>query len=318
MSAEHAAKATQKIRVAAPAGVVYGLIADAVKWPLYFSPTAHVEQLEFDGERERLRMWSLMDGRLKSWISWRHLDPVERRVEFRQELPASPLNSVGGTVTVRPFGPQDTELELLYDFSLDGDLPADVEWSERATDGVSRTNLTDLKGFAERWTRLDDLVLSFEESVRINGPAELVYDFLYRAGDWPGLVPHVARVDLTEEAPGVQRMTMEAVTEHGSHTTESVRICFPHAGRIIYKHTTTAPLLEAHTGEWCVAPDETGVTVFAQHNVVLREEDIAAVLGEHVGLAQARWHVREALSRHSLALLEQARKHAESAVRMLG
>jgi aromatase len=297
--------------------VVYGLIADAVKWPLYFSPSIHVEQLEFDGERERLRMWSLMDGQLKSWTSWRHLDPVERRVEFRQELPASPLTSLGGTLNVRSEGPHCTELELLYDFSVTGDLPDDVAWVERVADGNSRAQLADLKGFAERWTRLDELVLSFEDSVRINGPAELVYDFLYRAGDWPELVPHVTRVDLTEDAPGVQRMTMETLTEDGSHTTESVRICFPHAGRIIYKQTATPTLLEAHTGEWSVIPDETGVTVVAQHSVVLREENIAAVLGEHAGLAHARRHVREALGRNCRALLAQAEKHAESAVRML-
>ncbi|MFD3701211.1 aromatase/cyclase [Streptomyces sp. NPDC058646] len=317
MSAEHAARATYKVRVAAPAGVVYGLLADAVKWPLYFSPNAHVERLEFDGERERLRMWTLMDGRLKSWISWRHLDPLERRVEFRQELPASPLGSMGGTLTVRPRGRDETELEVLYDFSVTGGLPDDVAWAERATDGASRTQLADLKAFAERWTRLDELVLSFEDSVRVTGPPELVYDFLYRAGDWPGQVPHVTRVDLTEDAPGVQRMTMETLTGHGPHTTGGVRISFPHAGRIVYKETTPPPLLEAHTGEWVVVPDETGVTVIAQHNVVLREADVAAVLGEGAGLADARRHVRESLGRSSLELLARAKEHAESAVRML-
>ncbi|WP_331725806.1 aromatase/cyclase (plasmid) [Streptomyces xanthophaeus] len=317
MSAERVAKATHTVDVAAPAGVVYGLLADAVKWPLYFSPHVHVERLEFDGERERLRMWSLMDGQLKSWISLRHLDPLERRITFRQELPASPLASLDGTLTVRSEDPHTTEVELLYDFGVVGDLLDDVAWMERATAGISRTQLAELKGFAMCWTRLDELVLTFEDSVRTTGPAELVYDFLYRAGDWPELVPHVTKVDLSEGAPGVQRMTMETLTEHGSHTTDSVRICFPHAGRIIHKQTTTAPLLEAHTGEWCVVPDETGVTVFAQHSVVLREEDIAAVLGEHASLADARRHVRESLGRRSLALLAQAKKHAENAIRIL-
>lgn len=317
MITEHADKIPYKVRVAAPAGVVYGLLADAMKWPLYFSLNIHVEQLEFEGERERLRMWSLVDGQLKSWISWRHLDPVERCVAFRQEVPAAPLDSMGGTLTARPEGPHATELELLYDFRVTGGLPDDVAWADQAAASASLTQLADLKCFAERWTRLDELVLSFEDSVRILGPAQLVYDFLYRAGDWPELVPHVTRVDLSEDAPGVQRMTMDTLTEHGSQTTDSVRICFPHAGRIIYKQTTPPPLLEAHVGEWSVIPDETGVTVLAQHSVVLREEDIAGVLGGHAGLAEARRHVREALGRSSLALLALAKRHAESAVRML-
>ncbi|MFG2754453.1 aromatase/cyclase [Streptomyces xanthophaeus] len=314
---EHARRIPYKVRMAAPAGVVYGLIVDAVKWPLYFSLSVHVERLELDGERERLRIWSLVDGRLESWISWRRLDPVERCVEFRQEVPAAPLDSMGGALTARAQGPHTTELELQYDFRVTGGLPEDVAWADGAAARASLTQLADLKALAERWTRLDELVVSFEDSVRVHGPAELVYDFLYRAGDWPELVPHVTRVDLSEDAPGIQRMTMNTLTEHGSRTTDSVRICFPHAGRIIHKQTAPSPLLEAHTGEWSVIPDETGVTVVAQHSVVLREEDIATVLGEGAGLAEARAYVREAVGRPGLDLLAQAKRHAESAVRML-
>ncbi|MGW0761143.1 aromatase/cyclase [Streptomyces sp. NPDC002814] len=317
MSAELADKTTHTVRVSAPAGVVYALIADAVKWPLYVSPVIHVEQPEFDGERGWLRMWSLRDGRLESWTSWRHLDPVERRVEFRQELPASPFNSMSGTVQVRSTGPHRTELELRYDVRAAEGTAGHAAWVERAADGGSRAHLAGLKAFAERWTRLDELVLSFEDAVRIHGPAELVYDFLYRAGNWPGLVPHVTRVDLTEDAPGVQHLTMQTQTESGAHTTQSVRICFPHAGRIVYKETATSALLQAHTGEWSVVPDETGVTVIAQHSVVLREEHIAAVLGGHAGVAHARRYVRDRLGRQCLAVLAQAEKHAQSAVRML-
>ncbi|MFE6829195.1 aromatase/cyclase [Streptomyces sp. NPDC057690] len=317
MSGERVDRATHTVHVAAPAGVVYAVLADAARLPLYFSPSIHVERLESDGERERLRMWSLLDGQLKSWTSWRHLDPVERRIEFRQELPAAAHSSMSGILHARSRGPHRTELELQYDVSVTGDLPEVGAWTGRAADGSSRTQFADLKSIAERWTRLDDLVLSFEDAVRVNGPAELVYDFLYRAGDWPGPVPHVARADLTEDAPGVQRLTTQTLTEYGSYTTDSVRICFPHAGRIVHKETTPHTLLEAHTGEWSVVPDESGVSVIAQHSVVLREENITAVLGEHAGLGQARRQVREELGRDSRALLAHAKQHAESAVRML-
>jgi hypothetical protein len=224
---------------------------------------------------------------------------------------------MGGTLDVRAQGPHRTELEVRYHYGVADGRPADEAWVERAIARNSRTQLAELKSFAERWTRLDDLVLSFEDSVRVNGPAELVYDFLYRAGDWPELVPHVTRADLTEDTPGVQRMTMETLTEYGSHTTDSVRICFPHAGRIVHKQTMPHVLLEAHTGEWSVVPDESGVTVFAQHSVVLREENAADVLGEGAGLAHARRHVREELGLDSRALLAHAKRHAEGAVRML-
>ncbi|WP_405791580.1 aromatase/cyclase [Streptomyces sp. NBC_01506] len=303
--------------MAAPAGVVYAVLADAANLPLYLSPSIHVERLQSDGERERLRMWSLVGGELKSWTSWRHLDPVRRRIEVRQEPPASPLDSMGGVFGIRGEGPHDTELELLYGFSVTDDMPEDLAWVERAADLTARAQLADLKSCAERWTRLDELMLSFEDSVRVNGPAELVYDFLYRAGDWPELVPHVTSVDLAEDTPGVQRMSLRTLTGHGSHTTESVRICFPHAGRIIFKQTAPPALLAAHTGEWLVVGDERGVSVSAKQSVVLREENITAVLGEGADLAGARRHVRRELGQDCLSLLALAKQHAESAVRML-
>ncbi|MBL1087696.1 SRPBCC family protein [Streptomyces actinomycinicus] len=313
MSAERVDRAAHRVHVSAPAGVVYAVLADGAKLPLYCSQSVHVERLEFDGERERLRMWALVGGKVQSWMTWRRLDQLERRLEFVQKLPGSSLDSVRGVLSVRPEGPHDSELELRY--GLD-DLP-ETEWVKQAAGLDVRAQLNQLKGFAERWTRLDDLVLSFEDSVRVHGPAELAYDFLYRAGDWPELVPDVARVALTEEAPGVQRTVLDRLTESGSHTTAAVRICFPHAGRIVYKQTATLPLLAAHTGEWSVTPDEMGTTVTSRQTVVLREEEITAALGRGAGLADARRHVRAMLGRHSLTLLDLARQHAESAVRML-
>ncbi|MEU3838519.1 aromatase/cyclase [Streptomyces sp. NPDC028635] len=318
MSAERVHRTTHEVTVAAPAGVVYGLISDAVQWPLYFPPNVHVEQLEFDGTRERLRMWATANGQIKSWTSRRVLDHVARRVEFRQELPAEPVQSMGGTWIVEPLGADRSKLTLLHDFTVAGDDPEAVAWVERATDGNSRAELANLRTLAEGWTKLDDLVLTFEDSVRVDGPAELVYDFLYRVADWPELVPHVSRLDVTEDEPGVQVMAMDTVTSDGStHTTESVRVCFPDAGRIVYKQTATPALMSAHTGEWNVVPDETGVTVSSRHSVVLREENIERVLGEGAGVAAARRFVREALGRNSTATMNLAKQHAESAVTVL-
>jgi ribosome-associated toxin RatA of RatAB toxin-antitoxin module len=300
MSVERAKGVTRTIHVAAAAGVVYALIADAAKWPLYLSPCIHVERLEFDGERERIRVWALLDGRLQSWVSLRRLDLVERRVEFCHELPSSLVEVAGSSMNIRSEGPCDTLLELLVHFKL-----ADLS---------SSADLAELKSAAERWTRLDELTLSFEQSVHIEGPAESAYDFLYRVGDWPGLVPFAARADVTEDAPGVQRVAMETVTEHGTYSTESVRICFPHAGRILCKGIGALPLLDAYTVEWSVVPDETGTIATVRHCVVLREEELFAVLGAGADLADGRRFLREVLSRNSLALLMLAKAHAESSV----
>ncbi|MFF5448572.1 aromatase/cyclase [Streptomyces sp. NPDC012888] len=314
MSAEQVHRTSHEVEIDAPAGIVYGIVADTEKWPLYFPPNVHVERLEFDGRNERLRIWATANGTVKTWTSRRELDAVRRRVEFRQEVPAAPLTGMGGTWIVEELGETSTRLTLLHDFTVADDRAEDVEWVLRATDTNSGAELGRLKALAERWTELDDLVLDFEDSVHVDGPAELVYDFLYRVGDWPERVPHVDRLDLVEETPGVQVMSMDTRTADGSvHTTESVRVCFPEDRRIVYKQTATPALMAAHTGEWTVKPDGTGLTVTSRHGVVLRPENIARILGPEADVATARRYVREALGRNSGATLELARKFAETA-----
>ncbi|MGW3989901.1 aromatase/cyclase [Streptomyces sp. NPDC004830] len=314
MSAEQVHRTSHDVEIAAPAAVVYGFIADTERWPLFFPPNVHVQRLEFDGTSERLRMWATANGAVKSWTSRRTLDPAARRVDFRQEIPAAPLTGMGGTWAVEELGPDSSRLTLLHDFTVADDRPEDAEWVDRATDTNSRAELGRVKALAERWGRLDDLVLSFQDSVRVDGPAEPVYDFLHRVGDWPELVPHVTRLDLTEPAPGVQIMAMDTRTADGStHTTESIRICFPDAGRIVYKQTATPALMDAHTGEWTVVPDATGVTVTSHHHVVIREEAIARVLGPNSTLEDTRRYIRQALGRNSTATLNLAKQHAETA-----
>ncbi|WP_405987830.1 aromatase/cyclase [Streptomyces sp. NBC_00986] len=306
------------IDVAAPAGVVYGLIADSVRWPLFFPPSIHVERLDFDGVRERLRMWVTANGQVKSWTSDRVLDAARRTVSFRQTLPATPAASLGGVWTVEAAGAGSCRLTLRHEFTAVDDRAQDVAWLERAINANTRSELEQLRSFAERWTDLDALTLSFEDSVRVKGPAELVYDFLYRAADWPAVVPHVHRVDLAEPQAGVQQMTMVTSTAAGVvHGIETVRVCFPHAGRIVYKQVVCPKLVAAHTGEWSVVPDETGVTVVSQHSVVLRDDAEQRVLGAGTDLERARRTVRAELGRSSVQLLELAREHAKSAIHVL-
>jgi aromatase len=319
MSVERVHRTSYAVDVAAPAGVLYGLVADTTQWPLFVPPTVHVERLDFDGTRDRFRMWVTANGSVNSWISRRYLDAENRTIDFHQEIAAAPAAHMGGRWVVEELGRDRSRITLLHDFTVTGDDPAGTEWLTRATDDNSRAELARLKQTAELWDRIDELQLTFEESVRVQGPAELVYDFLYGVQDWPDQLAHVARAEVREEQPGIQIVTMDTVTPGGgpAETTESVRVCFPHAGRICFKQTRTAPLITAHSGEWSVTPDENGVTAVATHNVLLREDAVETVLGPGADLAQARRYVRDSLGAASAATLGLARRHAESAVRVL-
>ncbi|MGW4141726.1 SRPBCC family protein [Streptomyces mirabilis] len=328
------------VRVAAPAGVVYGMLADAARWPVFLPSVVHVERLDFDGVQERLRMWELADetgagnpdnpdadaggvggvleGRVGSWYARRVLHPDVRAVVFEQEDAVWPGSVTSGVWSVRPAGETECVLGLRQERGL-AVAAADGAGARREAEADVHRRLAQVRRAAGRWEQWDELLLSFEDRVRIEGPAELVYDFLYRIGDWPGRVPHVERTGVCEDVPGIQVVSLDTCAAPGGRTvsTRAVRLCFPHAGRIVYKETLTPELVAAHSGEWSLLPDASGVTVVAAHQVMLRQEAVAPVLGAGTGLLEARDHVRAWLSRASTETLGLAKWHAESTVRRL-
>ncbi|QFZ78452.1 hypothetical protein GFH48_38960 [Streptomyces fagopyri] len=312
------------VEVAAPAGVVYGLLADAVRWPVFLPSYVHVERLDFDGTQERLLVWEVADeagapgGHVRSWHTRRVLRPQDRTVVFEQEDQARPGLVTSGVWTVRPAGETRCVLALRQERVLPVLLAADDSRLRADADADVRSRLGLLRGAAEQWEELDELLLSFEDRIRVEGPAELVYDFLYRIEGWEERLPHVEGTRVREDAPGVQVVLADTCgAQGGTVTTRAVRLCFPHAGRIVYKETLTPRLLAAHSGEWSLLPDASGVTVVSAHRVMLRQDAVARELGENTSLLEARRHVHGWLSRADRQALDLAKWHAESTVRRL-
>ncbi|MEI5099115.1 aromatase/cyclase [Streptomyces sp. PmtG] len=300
------------VTVAAPADVVYGIIADVTLWPQYFAPNVHVEHLERDETSERIRIWALANGEVKNWVSRRTLDPVARRIEFRQEVSAPPVAAMGGTWVVSAVDEETALLELHHDFAAVDDDPAGMEWITAAVDRNSAAELDNIRDLAERHEELDGLVFAFDDTVEMAADGAAVFDFLNRADLWPERLPHVARLDLAEDEPGVQVMAMDTSARDGStHTTESVRVVFG-PDRIVYKQTTVPGLMTAHTGRWTIAPSGDGVAVTSRHTVTLKPEAVAPVLGAGKTVADARAYVHQALSTNSTHTLKLAKAYAEA------
>lgn len=314
MSYRRVHSAQHTVRVAAPAGVVYGLLADASRWPVFAPRHVHVERMDFDGTEEHLRVWEVAGGQVRSTLARRVLRPHSRSIEFEQQDALWPGLSTAGRWSVEAQGEERALVTLRHERppAGPGDLPDAVEAGVRA-------QLAWVRQTAGAWDRLDELLLSFEDGVRVEGPGELVYDFLYRIEDWAGLIPHVERARVTEDQPGVQVAALDTCAEESGRTVgvETVRLCFPHAGRIVYKETVTPELIAAHSGEWYLVPDASGVTVVSAHHVMLREEAVEPLLGQGATLLEARRHVREWLGRASTETLALAKWHAESAVHRL-
>lgn len=315
MSSEQEHFAQHTISVDAPAGVVYGMLADAVRWPVFLASHVHVERMDFDGVTEQLRMWDVTADHVRSSRTRRVLKPQSRSIEFEQQDTFWPDAPTTGAWTVVP---EDGDRSLV---TLRQDLPPAGPYRSTAHDAHAdvRAQLDGVREMAERWDRLDELLLSFEDSVLVDGPFELVYDFLYRIENWAETIPHVEWTSVTEDQPGVQLAAMDTCAEETGETVtvEAVRLCFPHAGRIVFKETVTPELIAAHAGEWYLLPEHSGVRVGCTHHVLLREEAVAPVLGEEATLADTRRYVREWLGRASTEALGLAKWHAESAVRRL-
>ncbi len=301
-----------EIMVNAPAAAVYRLIAEVENWPRIFPPTVYVDHVERSGQHERIRIWATANGEAKNWTSGRVLDPAKLRIEFRQEVSTPPVAAMGGSWLIEPISAGESLVRLLHDYRAVGDDPDNMAWIEQAVDRNSRSELAALKTSAELASgSADDLMLSFEDTVRIDGAAKDVYDFINEAQLWKERLPHVVRVSLTEDTPGLQILEMDTRTKDGStHTTKSVRVCFPHS-KIVYKQITVPALMTLHTGYWRLADDGDGVTATSQHTVVINTANIAKVLGAEAGVPEARKFIRNALSTNSRATLGHAKEYAE-------
>jgi len=306
-----------QVRVNAPAAEVYRLIAEVQNWPCLFPPTVYVDHLERSADAERIRIWATANGEVKNWTSRRVLDPARLRIEFRQEVSAPPVAAMGGAWLIEPLSATESLVRLQHDYRAVDDDPKHLAWIEQAVDRNSRSELDALKANVELATGAGgELMFSFTDTVAIGGAAKDVYDFLNEAQLWGERLPHVARVALTEESPGLQILEMDTRTKDGAtHTTKSVRVCFPYH-KIVYKQITLPALMTLHTGYWLVTEkpvaDGTELEVTSQHTVVINEANIGRILGADAGVAQARMFVHNALSANSLATLGYAKEYAES------
>ncbi|MCO5971430.1 aromatase/cyclase [Actinoallomurus soli] len=310
MAASAVRDTEHEINVSAPAERVYALIADVGRWPEIFPPTVHAECVERDGNSELIRLWATANGAAKTWTSRREHDPEQMSVSFRQERSQYPVGGMGGKWIVEPVSASECRVRLLHDYFAASDDPADLEWIDQAVERNSRSELAALKTSAELTG--PDRLITFEDTVTVDGSAKDVYDFINEARLWSQRLPHVARVSLEEETPGLQILEMDTSTKDGSvHTTRSVRVCRPYTS-IVYKQIVVPALMTLHTGRWLIEErDGAGVSVTSRHTVRINTERITEVLGAGADAETAQRFVRTALSGNSMTTLRAAKAYAE-------
>lgn len=294
-STEHSAT------VDAPAADVYDLLADVGWWPLLFAPTIHAERVDFDGTAERIRICAIAGDDVKAWSSRRTFDPTALRIEFCQEVTPAPAATMSGEWQLEPKGERQARVRLRHTYSAIGDDPEKLAWIAAAVDRNSTAELRGLVELVAGQVTLSNTCLEFADTVTFDGSAAAAYEFLRAADRWPDRLPHVASMELTENADGVQWMTMQTKAPDGDlHTTRSVRLCEP--GRIRYKQVQRPRALAAHCGEWTVTANE----LTSRHRVRLDVAWVREILGPDATLDTAAAAVRRSLSANSRVTLNQA------------
>ncbi len=296
--------------VSGPPEQVFDLVADVRRWPVIFGPTVHVDHFGRDGDRERLQLWALVNGRVSTWTSSRVLDPAARRIRFAQDRSQAPVASMRGEWSLRPLSGDRTEVLLTHEFSVVDDDPAAVDWVRAALHRNSPAELDALARIAGLGHSVGDLVFEFEDTVTVPGAVADAYEFVDRADRWVERLPHVRRVALTEDEPGIQTLEMETVTAEGTaHTTRSVRV-FRALDLIAYKQLVPPRLLLGHSGTWTFAERGGDTLATARHQVAVDPAVAREQFGPADPVGRARSYVREALGGNSRATLGRAAEFA--------
>ncbi|WP_050512186.1 SRPBCC family protein [Streptomyces rimosus] len=299
-----------------PAGLAFDLMADVSRWPQYFSAVVHTERAEAEpaeagAEQDRVTVWALRGGdAVRHWTSHRTVDRAALRIGFKNETAPPGLDRADGEWTFTDTA-DGTTIGLRHRLTpAEGTPDVAVERLAAEFEAAGRRQLAELTTAVERVGELGELTLDFEDPLFVCGTVEDVYRMLYEADQWPVRLAHVARLDMTENVPGIQFFDMVSVSPDGKeHSTRSVRVCLSH-DRIVYKQVSLPPLLEAHTGHWAFSPAPEGLVVSARHTVVIKPSALH-LLGEGTTVADARRYLRRVLGNNSMTNLRMAKSYAE-------
>ncbi|MFC8450422.1 hypothetical protein [Kitasatospora sp. NPDC057223] len=310
------------VTVRAPAATLLRLLTEVRRWPVLLEHVVYALPADAGATPAgRARFWTRDGERVTRWDARHDVTFDGLRIDFRynpvpepvlepvpkpapKPVPESPAVTAApapasGCWALEPLGPGTTRLTLRQDAAGPSPLGPDV--------------LDALRRHGESLHGPDELVFTFQDTVRTDGSPEAAYEFLWKVQDWPGAVSHIATVSLTQSAPGVQHVLSGVRAADGSvQDVPSVRLGLAR-DRVVYTPLTVPPFASAHLGEWIVGLDAKGTTtITGRHTVALRADRIAAAFGPAATPADARRRVRTALGAHSLATLDAARAHAET------
>ena len=292
------------------ADTAFRWLSDVSRWPNLFGPTIHAARTAGSDKSETIRLWALANGEVRSWESRRDFDPSRRQIRFDQVSPQDPLRSMGGSWTVNDSVAGGCAVVLIHEYSLLEDRSSFADFVHKAVKSNSVAELTALAYMVEHeHDGTSSTGVSFSDTVELDVPAEVVYEFIDRADLWSERLDHVAEVTL-EVTKDIQKLAMVTVSPDGdSHPTSSIRVSFPEELRMTYKQTAFPPAFRSHTGSWQItALDDKRCEAVATHTVYLDLPQAHIDFPGH-SLAELKALVRRSLGTNSRRTLASASEH---------
>jgi C7-C12 aromatase (ARO/CYC) len=295
----------QTATVAAPAQLVFGLVAEVQNWYQFHRPSVHAEPAGRQEGVECFRHWWVTDDHtVRTWRGQWRFYRAAGRISYEFDPPEPGAAGLRGCWAFRPVSDSTTEVVVEQD-----------PWREGAYDASRaeldlRELLESVASAAEHDEERRDLVVDFEDPLFAAGSLNDAYAYLYEADKWPERIPHVSRLLLREDVPNIQFFDMDTAAPDGSaHTTRSVRICLP-GDKIVYKQIKLPALLEGHSGHWKFTPTREGFVLAARHTATIKHSALS-ILGPQTSVLDARKYVRRVLSANSMSNLRLAKAYAE-------
>jgi aromatase len=288
--------------IAAPAEVAYALVAEAASAPLVFPGTVHVEQLERNGEDERLRIWAAYGDELRTWTSHRTLRPAQRSVTFQQDAPQPPVAYMRGEWRLDPAGDDHARATLTHAFRAIDDAPQGIAWIEELAEQVSTGQLGALNRYAALGGPSGPATSTFTSEATLRCDSGTACARVLSAADWAGQLPGVEHVSL-RRADGDMRLldlTVKAA-DGGLRTTQVALVALP-GSRIAFKDMRPPEPIAAHVGIWSFEETAQGSRATVRHDVAVRYA-AAGQADEAVTTAETQARARRIVLAASTAIL---------------
>ncbi|WP_435611882.1 PPOX class F420-dependent oxidoreductase [Streptomyces sp. bgisy159] len=231
---------THEITAAAPARLLYDLVADVVAAPRYFPTHLHAEVVgEPAGNRDLVARWVIDNGAVRGWRLWRTQDTDNLVIAFEHETPKPPLSAMRGEWRFEETA-GGTRIRVRHSFGLaPGTDPAAAGKVAAQLDGNVPRQLAQIAELAGRIDALRAATVTDEQSVRIAAP----------------------RAEVESRAAGL--LTEDAGWIHVT----------PSEGHLVLKqHTGLAPHLHSATGSCHFTEEAGGTTVRLRRTLTLTPE----------------------------------------------